>query len=112
MLRDRFNFRAAKFGQSITDDDITKLANSRRPGLLRNELRREVSARRDHITPGFDLYSQDEIGKQSQRAARFGTSAPAAGVAVAQVTEEELARKRRAEKFGLQYEAPDQAGMF
>lgn len=56
------------------------------------------------------MYSEGEMDKQTQRAARFGTSAPVKGVAIAQVPEAELARKRRAEKFGLQYEEPDQAG--
>lgn len=51
------------------------------------------------------------MDKQTQRAARFGTSAPAKGVAIAQVPEAELARKRRAEKFGLKYEEPDQDGV-
>lgn len=104
--------RAAKFGQSITDEDIAKISRSRRPGLLRNELRKELSGQRDHISAGFDMYSQDEMDKQTQRAARFGTSAPSKGVAIAQVPDAELARKRRAKKFGLQYEEPDQAGLY
>eukprot|EP00892_Ulva_mutabilis_P011390 jgi/Ulvmu1/8623/UM046_0023.1 len=104
--------RAAKFGNSVTDEDIAKIIKSRRPGLLRDALQKEASAsRKDHISTGFDLYSQDQIDKQSQRSARFGTSAPATGVAIAQVPEGELARKKRAEKFGLEYEEPDQAGI-
>ena len=103
-------YRAAKFGQTVTDEDIAKLAHSRKPGLLRDELRKERFVRKDHLSTGFDLFSKDELDKQTQRAARFGTSAPAKGVPIVKVSEAEEARKRRAEKYGLQYEEPDPAG--
>lgn len=84
----------------------------RRPGLLRDDNRKSRALKQSNaIVTGFDLYSEEEVAKQSQRSARFGTApAEKAAIVVAAPSAVEQARKARAEKSGIPYEEPDPTG--
>ena len=79
--------------------------------MVRDDLRKAKALQRSDGIPSFNLYSEEEIAKQNDRAARFGTAPAAAPViAVATPSEEDAAKKARAAKYGLEYQEPDPAG--
>eukprot|EP00887_Chlorella_sp_A99_P005449 scaffold1.g5449.t1 len=103
--REKHRARAAKFGVEYREP-----AETRRD--LRLEMRRERLQRPGFAT-GFDFLSEEEVAKRAARAARFGGAAgggldwqPPAGP-----SEDEEKRKARAERFGTEYQPPDETGL-
>lgn len=99
--------RAAKYGTKITEKDL----NHPKPGLIRDELRKSRALKKagDAVT-GFDMFNEEEVEKQNARAARFGIAPPETGIAVAQPSPDEDAKKARAAKYGIEYTEPDRSG--
>jgi hypothetical protein len=100
--------RAEKYGTAKPSTDFSKLG--RKPGPVRDELRKARLTKKVALVTGFDLFSEEERAKQNVRAARFGTAAPVEGVAIARLSESEQAKKNRAQKFGVQYEEVERSG--
>ena len=98
--------RAEKYGLPLDEKKI-----SRTPGLVRDAARKQAALdRANGIITGFDMYDDEEVQRQQQRAARFGTAAPQPEIEVAKPSEEEEARKARAAKYGTDYSEPDPSG--
>jgi hypothetical protein len=79
---------------------------------MRDAMRKDRFTRKNVIATGIDLYSEEALAKQAARSQRFGMAQPEAvpGIAIAAPDPEEEARKKRAEKFGLSYEAKKAEG--
>lgn len=77
-------------------------------------MRKAQLSSRTALAVGFDTFSQEEEAKRLSRGARFGTAAEggveAPRIRVAAPNEEEAQKKERAERFGLEYSAPDPTG--
>lgn len=77
-------------------------------------MRKAQLSGRTALAVGFDTFSQGEEAKRLSRGARFGTVAEggveAPRIRVAAPSEEEAQKKERAERFGLEYSAPDPTG--
>ena len=104
--RSNLNFyssRAEKFGVDYRD-----------PGR-RREFRDD--ARKERINPtqslgtGFDLFTSEEVEKRQQRASRFNMPDTGLQWNPPEVPEDEEKKKARAERFGVEYQAPDADGL-
>jgi hypothetical protein len=83
-----------------------------RPGIVRDDNRKSRALKQSQaIVTGFNLYSENELAKQSQRSARFGIAPAEDAIAVATLSPQEQAKKARATKYGLPYEEKDSTGV-
>lgn len=100
--------RAEKYGVPLSEKALARP----KPGLLRDGMRKAKALQRSDGIASFNLYSDAELAKQNNRAARFGTTPAAAApvIAMAAPSEEEEAKKARAAKYGLEYQEPDASG--
>lgn len=98
--REKHRQRAEKFGVDFKE-----------PGQrhdMRHVLRKEkaferAEARPAGFTPGFDIYSEEEIARRRGRAERFQISDVLQSYQPAVDVKEAARRKQRAEKFGTEY---------
>lgn len=100
--------RAEKFGVEYREPE--------RRRDLRHVVRKEkalerAAARPVGFTPGLDLYSQEEIERRRQRAARFQTEDSLAAYQPAVDPADIARRKKRAERFGTEFQPEDAAGL-
>ncbi|KAK9807015.1 hypothetical protein WJX72_010790 [[Myrmecia] bisecta] len=102
--REKHRRRAERFG--------TEFVKPERRSDLRDESRKE-RLKRSGFKTGIDLFTEDEIARRQERAARFGIPEEAQALEYRPVEpdEDEIRKKERAERFGLEYTAPDQAGL-
>ncbi|KAG7671833.1 hypothetical protein KSW81_004719 [Nannochloris sp. 'desiccata'] len=74
-------------------------------------------ARKERINPsqslgtGFDLFTEEEVEKRQQRASRFNMPDTGLQWTPPEIPEDEEKRKARAERFGVEYQAPDADGL-
>mmetsp|Transcript_8241 Transcript_8241/g.24586 ORF Transcript_8241/g.24586 Transcript_8241/m.24586 type:complete len:457 (+) Transcript_8241:321-1691(+) len=108
--REKHKQRAAKFGVEYTEPGQRK--------DLRHVVRKEKALERAGarapaagFTTGFDLFSEEEIKRRRERAERFQTTDALASYQPAVDMDDIEKRKKRAEKFGVDYQPDDAAGL-
>ena len=100
--RDKHKRRAERFGVEYIDPSTKQAHEGAR--------HREHHPRSGFAT-GIDIFTEEEVAKKNQRAARFGLETQGLNYNPPQVPEDETKRRQRAERFGTTYEAPDDTGL-
>jgi hypothetical protein len=70
-----------------------------------------VATQRTGFTTGFDLFTDEEVAKRAQRAGRFNIQTTGLQWHAPEVPEDTQKRRARAERFGVEYTAPDDTGL-
>lgn len=96
--------RAEKFGVEYKDP-------SHRREFRTVALKERAQSKGNGFATGFDIFSEEEMAKRSQRAERFGMPGSGLQWMPPQQEEDELKRKSRAERFGVEYQPPDETGL-
>lgn len=99
--RDKHKRRAERFGVEYVDPSTKQL----------HEGARHRERPRSGFATGIDIFTEEEVAKKNQRAARFGLETQGLNYNPPQVPEDEAKRRQRAERFGTTYEAPDDTGL-
>lgn len=94
--------RAEKFGIDYRDP-----ANRRE---FRDDARKE-KMQRSGFSTGFDMFSEEEVEKRRRRAQKFGISSSGLDWQPPDVSQDERLRRQRAERFGVDYQPPDETGL-
>ncbi|KAL4430928.1 hypothetical protein ABPG75_006184 [Micractinium tetrahymenae] len=101
--REKHKARAEKFGVAYVEP------GKRRD--LRLDARKERLARPGFAT-GIDLFTEEEVAKRAQRAARFGLpSGSGLEWKPPQPSEDEEKKRARAARFGVEYQPKDETGL-